>query len=93
MKVFTGAAPAASLAAGRAVVEFTDQPSPSVLPDLTKYRTGDVITSTTGQLTWDSGRGYAVVNTAGTQGYVGFAKGTRSRRTTCSWCRRLSMPW
>jgi hypothetical protein len=36
---------------------------------------GSTITSATGQLKWDSGSRLVTINTPGTQGYVGFAKG------------------
>ncbi len=50
IKTFGGTVPAAALAAGRVVVEFTDSPQPSTFPDMTKYEQGKVITSATGQL-------------------------------------------
>jgi hypothetical protein len=75
VKVFTGQVPAESLAAGRDVVEFVDKSAPSTFPDMTKYKDGNVITSATGQLKWDSGDGVITINTPGTQGYVGFAHG------------------
>jgi hypothetical protein len=74
VKSFGGTVPAEALAAGRAVVEFTDKPQPSQLPDMSRYRHGSVIRSTTGQLAWDtSGQGFFTVNTAGTKAVVGFA--------------------
>ena len=76
IKVFGGSVPAEALAAGRVVVEFTDEPQPSKLPDLKRYRHGSVIESVTGQLSWDtSGQGFFTVNTAGTKAVVGFAGG------------------
>jgi hypothetical protein len=73
---FGGSVPPEALAAGRMVVEFTDKPEPSVLPDMTRYRQGSVIKSVTGQLAWDtSDRGHFTVNTAGTKAVVGFAGG------------------
>jgi hypothetical protein len=76
VKVFGGSVPGEALAAGRAVVEFTDAPQASQLPDMARYRQGSVIKSVTGQLAWDtSGRGFFTVDTAGTKGVVGFAEG------------------
>jgi hypothetical protein len=68
--------PPESLVAGRVVVEFTDQPQDSSLPDMAQYRRGSVIRSATGQLAWDTaGQGFFAVNTPGTQALVGFAQG------------------
>jgi hypothetical protein len=76
VKVFGGSVPGEALAAGRAVVEFVDAPRESQLPDMARYRKGNVITSVTGQLAWDtSDRGFFTVDTAGTKGVVGFAEG------------------
>jgi hypothetical protein len=58
------------------VVEFTEKPEPSTLPDMKKYEQHKVITSATGQLRWDySGRGFFTVDTPGTKAVVGFADG------------------
>ena len=76
VKTFGGSVPPEALAAGRVVVEFTDKPQPSQLPDMSRYRQGSVIKSVTGQLAWDtSGQGFFTVNTAGTKAVVGFAGG------------------
>jgi hypothetical protein len=76
IKSFGGPKEQASLAAGRCVVKFTDKPEPQVVPDMSKYRNGTVITSNTGQLTWDTAnRGSVTINTDGTKGVVGFAQG------------------
>src|SRR5262249_33804425 len=69
LKVFGGSVPPEALAAGGVVVEFTDKPQPSLLPDMSRYRQGSVIKSTTGQLAWDT------VNTAATKAIVGFTDG------------------
>jgi hypothetical protein len=75
VKTFTGTVPGEALAAGRVVVEFTDKSQPPQVPDITKYRNGSVINSTTGQLTWDTaGQGFFTVNTPGTKAVVGFAQ-------------------
>jgi len=58
------------------VIEVTDQARPSDLPDMSRYRQGSVIKSTTGQLAWDtSDKGFFTVNTAGTKAVVGFTAG------------------
>ena len=76
VKSFGGTVPAEALAAGRVVVEFTDKPQPSVLPDMAKYRQGTAITSATKELVWDTAdQGYFTVNTPGTKAVVGFAAG------------------
>jgi hypothetical protein len=71
---FAGSLSPEALAAGRVVVEFTDKALASQLPDLSHYRKGSVITSTTGQLAWDTS-GYFTVNTPGTKAVVGFTGG------------------
>jgi hypothetical protein len=76
VKSFGGTVPPAALAAGRVVVEFTDKSQPSMLPDMSRYRHGAVISSVTGQLAWNtSGQGFFTVNTAGTKAVVGFTGG------------------
>jgi len=76
VKSFGGSVPAEALAAGRVVVDFTDKSQPSQLPDMSRYRQGDVIKSVTGQLAWDvSDKGFFTVNTAGTKAVVGFTGG------------------
>lgn len=85
-----------SLAVGRTVVEFVDEPQPSVLPDLSQYVDGNVIRSVTGELTWYlaeelPGRGYFTIDTAGTKGVVGFAGGTTSQLG--DWTIELESPF
>jgi hypothetical protein len=76
LKTFTGSVLAESLAAGRAVVEFTEKPARSTLPKMADHQKGTVIRSTTRQLAWDTAAGGLIqINTPGTQGYVGFASG------------------
>jgi hypothetical protein len=73
VKSFAGSVPPEALAAGRVVVEFTDESKPSLSPDLGRYRRGSVLESATGQLAWDtSGQGFFTVNTAATKAVVGF---------------------
>lgn len=81
-----------SLAVGRTVVEFVDEPQPSKLPDLSQYVDGNAIRSVTGELTWYlSGRGYFTIDTAGTKGVVGFAGGTTSELG--DWTIELQSPF
>jgi hypothetical protein len=80
IKTFGGSVPVEALAVGRALVEFTDQPQASILPDLAKHRQGTVLTSATGQLAWDNAdRGFFTINTPGTKAVVGFAEGKPQR--------------
>jgi hypothetical protein len=76
VKSFSGSVSPESLAAGRDLLEFVDQTTPSTFADLSKYKQGSVITSATGQLKWDTADGgFVTIDTPGTQGYVGFAQG------------------
>ena len=76
VKSFGGSVPPEALAAGRVAVEFGDHSQPSLLPDLSRFRHGALIKSTTEQLAWDtSARGSFTVNSAGTKAVVGFAVG------------------
>jgi hypothetical protein len=76
VKNFGGNTPAAALAAGRVVVEFTDKEQASTFPDMTKYTDGTAIVSNTGQLRWDpTDNGFFTANTDGTKAVVGFAAG------------------
>ncbi|MGA2256303.1 MAG: hypothetical protein ABSG53_16765 [Thermoguttaceae bacterium] len=80
IKRFEGTVPPEALAAGRVVVEFTDKPESSTLPDMKKFEKDKVITSETGQLRWDcSDKGYFTVDTPGTKALVGFAEGKEQR--------------
>jgi hypothetical protein len=80
IKSFSGSVPPETLAAGRVLIGFTDQPQPSTFPDLAKYRTGSTIVASTGQLAWDtSGKGFFTVDTPATKGVVGFAEGKELR--------------
>jgi len=77
VKVITSTVPAAALAAGRVVIEFTgNRPGNSRLPDMSTFEKDKVITSNTGQLKWDySGKGFFTANTPGTKAAVGFHTG------------------
>ena len=62
--------------AGRVVVEFTEKEQPSTFADLSKFRDGTKLVSTTKQLAWDTAdKGFFTVNTPGTKAVVGFAEG------------------
>ncbi|HAZ62976.1 MAG TPA: hypothetical protein DCZ72_05115 [Armatimonadetes bacterium] len=75
-KDFGGVVPPAALALGRVLVEFTDDPTPSdLLADAEGLATAPVVTSTTGELSWDREQRVVTINTAGTKGLVGFAGG------------------
>ncbi len=41
---------------------------------MTKYKQGNVIQSSTGQLKWDAAQGFFTIDTPGTKGVVGFAE-------------------
>ena len=79
VKTYVGPMPGAALAAGRVVVEFTDKPEPSDMPDMSRYETNGVIHSDTGQLVWDVSRpdcGFITVNAPGTRAVAGFQPDT-----------------
>jgi len=77
LKTFSGTPSHNALAIGRVLVEFVDKEDPSDMKDLTPYKQGDTFTSTTKQLRWHAPgadqTGYITVDTAGTQGVLGFA--------------------
>jgi len=89
VKSFSGDTPIAALAAGRLVARFTDQDTPSIFPDMTKYESNKSIVSTTKQLTWNYlGKGYFTVNSDGTKAVVGFARDKKLQLGTCSFTVR-----
>ncbi|HVT88772.1 MAG TPA: hypothetical protein VHD56_07975 [Tepidisphaeraceae bacterium] len=68
------AVPRQTLAAGRVAVQFTDRPASSPPMNLTRNQGKDTITSSTGELTWDTtDRGYVTINTSSSKAVVGFA--------------------
>lgn len=75
-KEFAGLLPNGALAAGRVVVEFTDEPKPSEFPKIADHVREGAVISTTNQLTWyparDNARGYFTINTEGTKAAIGF---------------------
>ncbi len=68
--------PPEALAAGRCVVEFTDNPEPSLAVDMSVYRKHGGIMSTTNELLWIPGEseqdGYALISSEGTVAAIGF---------------------
>jgi hypothetical protein len=65
------------------VVEFTDAHRPTPGFDITRYVRDGLYSSTTGQLAWRAGKdrldGHITIDTPGTKGVVGFAKGLSFR--------------
>ncbi len=77
-KFITGDVPSEALAAGKLVVEFTDQFRETPVPDLSALWNEEErhISSNTGQLHWDySDQGYITAKTPAFQAVVGFARG------------------
>ena len=75
IKSFEGT-PQEALAKGKVVVEFTDSPRKSDIPELSEIydESGTSILSNTGQLFWSKeNKGYFTINTEGTKGIVGFS--------------------
>jgi hypothetical protein len=70
-------APPASLAVGRAVIDFPDEPAEPLAPKMESYRKGDTLLAATGQLRWTAPgarqTGWIAVDTPGTQGLAGWA--------------------
>lgn len=74
------AVPASTLAIGRSVVRFTEQPEPTPTVDLAPHlRPDGTVVASTNQLAWTPGRtirsGHIAINTPATQALVGFAEG------------------
>jgi hypothetical protein len=70
--------PPEAFAIGRITQKATDGPSQGVRVDWDAYwnRTNGVVTSTTGELSWDTRRRIVTVTAPRTQGVIGFAPGT-----------------
>lgn len=77
LKAFDGTPSQKALAVGQVLIEFPDTPTPSTILDWQKYRKGNTIHSSTGELAWTEGNndqsGYIEINSQGTQGFAGFA--------------------
>ena len=75
--------PARALAAAKGVVRFTDSFQATQPFDLTPYEKDGVITASTGQLRWLTGKtphdGHIEINTPGTQAVIGFANGVTAQ--------------
>jgi hypothetical protein len=73
--------PAATLAAAKVEIEFTDAYRPTPAFNLDRFRDGKTITSETGQLRWTESDtkhdGFFTMDTPGTKAVVGFAAGKR----------------
>jgi len=77
-KTIHGELPAEALAVGRVLVDFVEHQEPTRPPTLARWWSPGAasVVSTTRQLAWSTaGRGSFTVDTAGTQGVVGFAGG------------------
>jgi len=79
IKTFTSDVfPSKALAAARGVVRFTPEFEATASFDMAPYESGEVVSSSTGQLRWTAGKtsqeGHIAINTPGTQAVVGFAK-------------------
>lgn len=77
IKDFTGSFSAETIAIGRCPVQFTDFFRETTVPDLTDYwdTENKIIISVTDELTWHYGeKKYAIINTNGTKGVIGFAE-------------------
>ncbi|MCX7800131.1 MAG: hypothetical protein N2109_07300 [Fimbriimonadales bacterium] len=75
----SGTVPAESLAVGRSVVRFTPRHQETQPFDPSAHKRDGAVRSVTGQLAWHprdaETRGWAQIDTEGTQGVVGFAEG------------------
>ncbi len=71
--------PIGSLAVGKSVVSFGDSAKPTTKFDLSKHEKDGALVASTNQLRWTPGRsrksGFFIIDTPGTRGVVGFAKG------------------
>ena len=76
IKDYHGIVPQEALASSRIVVDFVNSFEKSNSPDLTELLDTEmkIVKSSTDQLVWDfSGKGFFTINSASTQGVVGFA--------------------
>jgi hypothetical protein len=75
-KVIEGSFPIRMMAAGKILLSFADENKTEYMENLSPLWKDSVMTSTTSQLKWSvKGKGYFTINTPGTKGLVGFAKG------------------
>jgi len=77
-KVIEGTFPIQLMAAGKVLLTFSDENKMEMQDNLSSLWKDSVMTSTTGQLSWsEKGKGYFTINSPGTLGLVGFAKGQK----------------
>lgn len=77
-KSIEGSFPLQLMAAGRVVLTFTGNSRLELAGNIDQIWKDSTVTSTTGELTWsEKGKGYFTINTPGTKGLVGFAKGKK----------------
>lgn len=77
-KDFTGTIPSEAIAAGKVMIEFSENYEETISPDLSTYHDTlqKTIVSSTGQLFWDySGEGYFTANTEFSRVLTGFSGG------------------
>lgn len=80
VKHIEGDTPLAALAAGRVQLSFSRDYGRTPKPTLSSYvdKKRQVVTAATGQLSWHyRGKGYFTIDSPGTKGVVGFARGKR----------------
>lgn len=77
IKQLGGDVPIEALALGRLELEFTDSFEETDLPDFSRWLADSIVTSNTGQLTWNyrGAHGYFTADTEGTKAVAGFTKG------------------
>ncbi len=77
-KSIEGSFPLQLMAAGRVVLTFTANSRIELTGNIDQLWNDSTVTSNTGELTWsEKGKGYFTINTPGTKGLVGFAKGKK----------------
>lgn len=72
-KVIEGSFPLQLMAAGKVVLNFSEENKTEMISDLSSLWKDSVVHSTTGELMWsEKGKGFFTINTPGTKGLVGF---------------------
>jgi hypothetical protein len=75
-KSIEGSFPLQLMAAGKVVLTFTGNSRLELAGNIDQLWNDSTVTSNTGELTWsEKGKGYFTINTPGTKGLAGFAKG------------------
>lgn len=73
-KDMKGMFPLQFMAAGKILLTFSNENKTEYLENLASLWKDSVMTSSTGQLAWsEKGKGYFIINSAGTKGFVGFS--------------------